>query len=597
MLRILMAAGLFLGLLMLPVSAQTNCALPQGLLPSGPLGTPGEQPPFDVAGEYGFMHSGLHLMGNPTTKKFAPGLFWEPNGGLFPELAGFRSGIVINNVDGVQTLKVTIHWFAADGTSIVSVNRSIPPNESRYLQATPLQAFGGVGSATIESETDLPFVAGSFHHTYRVYDNMAELICEDPIQGKPGAVTLQPMQEVVQGNGYPSQLFWGPLVASTVEQEDFLNRQLPFFFVRNPHNFDIKVKITITSANLNLGSTTHTIQANGTHLHMRLYRLLESTYNSGAILDEDFIVAVNEEKEGHAIIGDGVMVDYWGSSDENPSDAVVCNKLRMSSTMLFNKTNSSLVNPEFVREATSPGVTTTMGLFNAATTADNVTVRYYDNLANVVGTSTLTIPPFTAARITKNTAGYPGSLIEGWAWITSCEGQIFGWSMREVDEIYKKAWGEGLSGNNINEPGPGYYTQPDVNNDQAIWRKSGLITANGAWPGTTHLVNFFSSNIQNYWFRFYRFTTPNLDATNYASQPFAGLPWGHTAFTFESQFTTNSATEAMTGRVDRVDGQIEGIHTWGDPIRELTLLNWPDPTVPDGQNDPDGTEPPVGIEP
>ena len=87
-------------------------------------------------------------------------------------------------------------------------------------------------------------------------------------------------------------------------------------------------------------------------------------------------------------------------------------------------------------------------------------------------------------------------------------------------------------------------------------------------------------NVGPYFYRFFRLVDnppfAPIDVTNYGIQPYAGVRYRETSFTFEDSPTplaVVSGAETISGRVDvtNLNANIMGIKVKGDPILEWGL--------------------------
>src|SRR5262245_48973470 len=100
------AAFLLAAALLLPaMAASMPCPLPF-IMPSGTLDRPAVSFP---AADHRFLHSSIHLQGNPQPVKWAGGLLYHP-----PAASGFSSftsAVVVDNPDPASSLSVRIEYF------------------------------------------------------------------------------------------------------------------------------------------------------------------------------------------------------------------------------------------------------------------------------------------------------------------------------------------------------------------------------------------------------------------------------------------------------------------------------------------------------
>ncbi len=562
---------------------QPNCAITADPIPSGITHRPNEN--ISMALDHFFMHSATHLQGNETTEKFAPCLFYEPQDAFY----SFRSVVMVNNPNPQLTINVVIQYYDPAGNPLLPVsNVTLQPEETHIELATPLQAAGGKGSARITSQQH-PFVGATFHQTY-VFDG-----CTDPDhQANPGMTSFQQLQEDKGKN----DLYWGPLPASnsasTVFNNDFLNGNLPIFCLMNPSP-TLPATATITYVD-RLGATPApvvvTIPPNGSFTDLTLAAFLYPVYTGAAFsFDNDYGVIINSDQP---LLGEGIMMDFFG--DGAPWNLNKCDRFRMGSTMLANKSPRELVNPEFTYQVpnTNPAgpfiapITTYMGFMNVKSqNIGPVNIRYFNRNGNLLAQDTIAAVPFGAlhriAPGSTSTPNYPTttSTFDGWVRIQACKPGLVGWTMREArhepivvnnwQAYFRKVWGETLDGTNFDEPGPGFPVTTQDGFD-VIRKVAPILQVDPSfyWPGYEAILNKSTSNILDYWYRFFRLS-PGTDLTNYLIQPYAGLRWGNTSFTFEDvpiNHTSISWLETLSGRADITQGKIKGIDAVGDPLWE-----------------------------
>lgn len=142
----------------------------------------------------------------------------------------------------------------------------------------------------------------------------------------------------------------------------------------------------------------------------------------------------------------------------------------------------------------------------------------------------------------------------------------------DASQHFKKVYGEILDGGNRHEPGNGW---PVFTLNRNLFRKISPITRvwPSWWPATMQFVNDSVANIRDYYYRF--FQANGADVTDYTTQPFAGVRWSDTSFTFEDgtfrQVIAAIPPSNLSARVDHEVRSIKGIDTIGDPIYEWGL--------------------------
>jgi hypothetical protein len=175
--------------------------------------------------------------------------------------------------------------------------------------------------------------------------------------------------------------------------------------------------------------------------------------------------------------------------------------------------------------------------------------------------------------------------------------------MREVEpaagvQHFHKAYGETLESTTGSEPGKGVTV---ATLGQNLVRKVSPIEqiapAGGGlpwWPGYNAIANYSVANIGNYWFRSFRsLGGVCAETTNFAPQPFAGLPWARPSFTFKDGTAPPLALPPFLamhmGTVENQTGSVIGIDVIGDPLREWGL-GFPAGPVP-FETQPGGSDP------
>jgi hypothetical protein len=129
-------------------------------------------------------------------------------------------------------------------------------------------------------------------------------------------------------------------------------------------------------------------------------------------------------------------------------------------------------------------------------------------------------------------------------------------------------YGEELDGANGAEPGKGFsVTTTDgtwIRKVAPILRAAGNFSNPNWWPSYVNGVNHASSNIGQYWHRF--FTLPGALA---GQQTFTGLRFANTSFTYVDPIVNLINFDAnISGRFDRATGNAIGMEAIGDPLAE-----------------------------
>lgn len=564
-----------------PVDPIPACPIVVDPAPSGVTDRPAVG--FDTWPDYNFVHSSTHLQGEPATEKFAPGLLWNPPAPQ--ELSGFRSVIVITNPNPAASLTADVELYDEGGTQVALIPVSLPPEGFTTVTAAPLAGGtpAGRGSARVISTNGTSFVGETIHHTLSVdLTPFGGPVVTDPDPFNPGATSLQQLQVRQAGK---TSLFLGPFPVSDQSSLDFLNGNAPFLWVMNPNPLPATVSVTLLSRlGISLGTATVTLQPFATHLELRLWNLLWGPYLSGTInYDDDFLVVVTADRP---VVGETVMTDLFGNGS-GPSDHLrLGNRFRMGSAMLANSPALRVFNPELTYQPTNLGIQTIMGILNAGTgNVGPVRIQYFNRNGVSLGNDNIgSLPRGAMARIGPGlpaSPNYPaGPVFDGWVRITGCKPGLVGWTMRTAGDEpdaspppFKKSWGEALAGANGSEPGDGFTVT--VGGQSWVRKAASIVRVDPSfyWPGYTTFVNHAVSNIGPYWYRF--FTAGGTDVTLTAGQPFAGLRFANTSFSFEDPqvdpfqifFATN-----LSERVDHTTGRIQGIHVIGDPMVEWGIF-------------------------
>ncbi len=533
--------------------------------------------------DHNYLHSGTNLQGQPAYEKFAAGLFWFPSAP--GELAGFQSVIVVTNPNPSALATVTIDLFDQLGNPVGTSTFVLPAEATRTVTVQALlsgpSATPGLGAARISS-TGAPIVGETVHHAGNV--DLAAFggpYLTDPESYNLGLNSLQQLQMAQAGK---NTLWYGPMPFSTTSPLDFLRGNAPILQIVNPNATPTTITLNYSSRNgVLLAPVTVTLPAFGSHLDLTLWNSFLPSYLAGPVVDDDFRVVVAATQP---IVGDALMVDLFGGSGAlSPGK-----RFRMGSAMMANTPGVSLVDAELTFETASPGVETMVGLFNPTTTnVGPVKIRYFDRNGALIGSDNIaSFPRGAMARIgpgLPSSPNYPAApVFAGWMQITPCKAGIVGWTMRQGGEYAsasgapKKVWGEELTGGNGLEPGIGFGVT--VAGQNFMRKVAPLVRAQPSfyWPGYTTWVNDTAANAGAYWFRF--FDHGGVNRTNVAGQPFAGLRFGATSFTYEDTLVVWPGGSAinLSGRVDATTTPrgFAGIHVIGDPLIEWGIFDGED---------------------
>lgn len=563
--------------------APPACPYPIQPVPSGVTDRPNVI--FDSYPDYNWVHSSTHLQGHRATEKFAPGLLWNPPAPA--ELSGFRSVVVVNNPDPALATTVTVDFYDEGGLLVGSSTFTLAPDASLNVPASPLAAGTPAGRGSARVTATRPITGATVHHTLSVDLSAFEgPVVTDPDPFMPGATSMQQLQAAPADNVL--ELAMGPMVTSNQASIDFLNGNAPLVWVSNPHPTPTTVNILVLSRlGTNLGTATITLPAYASTLDLRLWNAVWPVYlGPPVVFDDDFLVYVTADKP---VLGELVMVDLYSGTGVDGEPQQLGGRFRMASTMLSHSPTLAVVNPELTYQPTNLGIQTLMGILNAGTgDVGPVRIQYFDRDGAALGTDTIaSLPRGAMARLGPGlpaTPNYPaGPVFDGWVRISGCAAGLVGWTVRTAGDEpnasappFKKAWGEVLDGANGNEPGDGF--KVTVAGSETVRKVSPLVRFDPSWywPGYTTFLNDSVANVGRYFYRFFDF--PGTDVTLYAGQPFAGLRYGATSFTFEDPYVDGSLVFGATngsGRVDHAKGKVRGIDVIGDPMVEWGIFDEP----------------------
>ncbi len=588
--------------LMLPMSstAQISDVCPASIFvqPTGVTQRPADNAVLQR--EYGGMHSSTHLQGERSTRKLAAG-YWEPafdpNDPVTSTLQTFHTFVTVVNPNNVS-LNAEIRYRDRAGnllqTNAIFLNREGQWNEP----AIPLGLNDGLGSIEVVSVAptqNLEFVASTLHHTFQIFN------VGDPLPTQPGMTSMQQMQIEQPGR---TQVYWGPVPTTNLlpaPGADILQGMTGLWWLINPTNQPNQVIIIVRSRNGLATSSIVTIPPNGSLLDRTFWDIFLQFYlNPTFNFDDDFqIIAISAG--GLPLIGEGLMIDIFGP---NLAPGM---KFRWASTIMPNTPALRLVNPEFVSAPNAAGTNTYMGLMNidsAGRDIGPVNIFYRDR--NGVTVATDTINAFPANRMARlgpglaDSPNYPAGIFSGSVEIMACKPGLAGWTMRVNDDLTQpeslaKVWGEVLDGGNGMEPGAGF---PVTIAGTSLIRKVATLDivepddpmtpTFEQWPSYTTFLNESITNVGPYFYRFH--DTQGTDISNYLPQPFAGLRFRDTSFTYEDglNFVALPPMRMLTsGRTDHTTGLIRGIDAIGGNVRNIPWdeFIFPDPPVWNGPGD------------
>lgn len=578
----------------------TTCPVPVYPVPTGRMERPGEkllQPPtpetFDSQQDYRWMHSSTNLQGYAATEKFAPCLFFHPaDDDLSAALGGFQSALVVNNPSPTATANVAIELFDRNGTpwSGNPITVTLGPNENWANGVPQLQTFAnGAGSARITS--DIPIVGASQHYIGSVVLGGKRFIDPDP--GHPGEGAMQQLQ-AAQPLG--KSLYAGPIPLSNSSPYDFLNGNLPFHCVMNtsPNQTNIAIYKGATDSSgtfIPMPTLSATLRGYANYIDMSLWAGMEPAYLSSTSLPADANAWAYVSSDREPLVGELYLADFFAGGSPTSPQMSPGKKFRVGSAMMANNPARQLTSPELTQQRgsvvapLSPGMDTVIGLLNASTTnIGPLAITYRNRDGGVVGTRAVaSFAPGESLRLGRGTPGFPSALFDGWAEINACKAGLVGWTMREVKRVgslfqYEKAYGEALAGANGAEPGKGI---PAIVQGMPVTRKVAplaRVSPNLAWPSYTTFTNNSVGNIGSYWFRWFQFLPLSGDVTNYTPQPFVGLPFGRSSFTYQdggNSLVNIGFDQNVAGRVDIANGTVIGMTAAGDPLAEWDIENFP----------------------
>ncbi len=530
--------------------------------------------------DHNYVHSGTNLQGQPAYEKFAAGLFWLPPAPT--ELSTFQSALVITNPNPGVFTTITVDLFDQAGIFLGTASYVLAPEATRVVAVQALltgpSTTPGLGSARITS-TSAPIVGETVHHANTVdLSAFGGPLLSDPESFNMGLNSLQQLQMAQAGK---NTLWYGPMPFSTTVPLEFLSGNAPMLQIMNPNPSPTTITLNYSSRlGVVVPPVTVTVPAFGSHLDLTLWNLFLPSYLSGAVSDDDFRVVVAATQP---ILGDALMLDLFGGTGSLSAGK----RFRMGSAMMANTPSSWLVNAELTFETASPGVETMVGLFNPTLgNVGPVRVRYYDRNGATVGTDTF--PSFPRGALVRIGPGLPSSpnypaapVFAGWMEITACKVGLVGWTMRQGGEYAagsapKKTWGEELTGANGLEPGIGFAVT--VAGQNFTRKVAPLVRADPSsyWPGYTTWVNDRAPNAGSYWFRF--FDQAGVNRTNAVPQPYLGLRYGATSFSYEDPLVNwPFGPINLSGRVDAstTPRGFDGIHVIGDPLIEWGIFGQP----------------------
>ncbi|NOT88987.1 MAG: hypothetical protein HOP03_12500 [Lysobacter sp.] len=578
-----------------PVPVPPACPIPAQPIASGLNERPGEkigqpQTPetYSSQQDYKWMHSSTNLQGYATTEKFAPCLFYNPRDkDLAAPLGGFRSALVVNNPSPTVTANVQVELRDRNGNPATTLSVTLGPNETWTRGVPELQSLAnGVGSARIVS--DQPIVGSSLHYLDSVLIGGTRIT--DPDFLHPGEGTMQQLQ-AAQPAG--KSLYAGPMPLSNSSPFDFLNGNLPFYCVMNT----APTPTTITafkgsSSGIAFPTLSATLPGYGQFIDMSLWQTAEAFYLTGTgALDDNAWAFVSSNQS--PLVGELYLADFFAYGSPTSPSMSPGKKFRVGSAMMANTPSYGLTSAEVTQQTSIPlpRTDTLIGVLNASTTnIGPITVTYRNRNGGVAGTNTVaSLLPGQTLRLTPGTPGFPASpFFDGWADIRACKAGLIGWTMREISingspYQFEKTYGEELVGANAREPGGAIRV---VEQGIAVNRKVAPIARVSpglAWPSYHNFVNNTVANVGNHWYRFFQVLPLSGDVTNYTPQPFVGLRYGNTSFSYQdgnNSLVNIGFDQNVSGRVDVTTGNVIGISAIGDPMEEWNIPLFPNGAPP-----------------
>jgi len=577
------------------VPVSTVCAALPDPLPTGITQMPADQwadPTLftnpTTSNDYHWIHSSTNLQGAQALEKWGACVFFNPDASQTSpvDMTDWRSMVVVNNPSPTLTVHAKITYYDPTGILVASYPITLLPEQTFEKGAVELRQFGpGIGSVQVTA--DNPIVGATLHHFGKIRLGNG-ILYSDPDYLSPGEGMEQQLQ---MPQDFATVLYSGPFPLTNSAAEDFLNGNLPLNCIVNPNSLPASVTVTnVIAPATTLNSQTVTLPAHGMFLDTSIWAAAEPTYLSPTgFFNVDIITAASSNRP---ILGDFLMVDVFGNGapyNLNPGTV-----FRAGSGMIENSPALRLINGEHTETgplslpgplAPTPPVTTMMSVANV--TSNNIGPVNVQFFARTGGPpiQTLTfasLAPGVVQRIIPSTSAIPQNFA-GWARITACQPGLIGWTMREVMDQgqvmhtapipqFHKAYGEELDGANGGEPGKGFTaattTGTYIRKVAPFLRAAGNFDFPNWWPSYVNGVNQGSSNIGNYWHRF--FTIPGGALAG--QQNFTGLRFANTSFTFVDPIVNLiGAGSNVSGRFDRTTGTTMGMEAVGDPMIEWNV--------------------------
>ena len=397
------------------------------------------------------------------------------------------------------------------------------------------------------------------------------------------------MQQLQMQQDYAFELFWGPLPLTNNAGPlswDFLEGNSPLMMVTNPNPFPTTINVLQIANNGFLWTPYNiTLAPFASWVDMNFFNTWLNAHTNAVPYDVDAMMWVTSD-DG-PILGQGVLFDFFG-----PNMSFL-QRFRMGSTMMSNERETRLVASELVSETGPIATNTLIGIANSSFgDIGPIEIEYRDRNGTITGLTTIpNFPILSTLRIGPGSPNYPLTEFAGSVTIRSCQPGLIGWSMRSTEhpgvpgpqsvppignsEGYtvnfelRKAWGEVLDGGNGSEPGDGF----PVSNADGLVRKIGPLnlvrnttTNTRPFAGYNTVFNDGVSNVGPYSYR--TFISPGNEITDFTLQPFAGLSFGDSSFTYLDNtiplVANGNLRTFVNTKFEHVFSRASGVNALGD---------------------------------